>query len=564
VTPIIYAVAAVAAIVTHSAQAQDKTTTALQRCQDLKGLTIAPGDIGLPTKGASVTQADRAPVAEPKPSPDGEFGLPIPERCIVQGKIEPVDPNAPPVTFNVNLPNNWNGKALQSGGGGLGGALITAPNQKGSGRFDPIPLDLPYPITLGYVTFGDDDGHQGPDVSFTKSDEALRNWASEAHKKTRDVALAIIRAAYGRAPDRLYFSGESAGGREAVIMAQKFPRDYDGIIATSPVLSWYAIHLADNAIRDRLIQGWLDAKAISLIAEKTRATCDEADGLKDGVIARYMECPNNVAALRCPEGKPGDGCLSDAQISAVNAIREPWSMIVPLAHGVTRYAGFGVTGDEDGERYQYAFYTVGTERPSQPLESGRGFEPKRGAVLNFSNLLVRHTIVQDSAFDPYQFDPRPYAKRIQYLSALFDATNPDLSEFRNRGGKMIILQPSADNAVGTPMIAEYYRSVVAKMGQEATDEMLRFYVGHGGGHNVTGTSQVDTLTLLENWIEKGQSPPDAVTAYNVDTNTLKRLRSMPACRYPSYSKYNGSGDPNSAESFTCEKRPDPLAFDPKP
>jgi hypothetical protein len=105
----------------------------------------------------------------------------------------------------------------------LGGALITAPSQKASGRFDPMPLDQPYLITLGYVTFGDDDGHQGPDVSFMKSDEAMRNWASDAHKKTRDVAFAIIKAAYGKAPDRVYFSGESAGGREAVMMAQRFP-----------------------------------------------------------------------------------------------------------------------------------------------------------------------------------------------------------------------------------------------------------------------------------------------------------------------------------------------------
>lgn len=120
--------------------------------------------------------------------------------------------------------------------------MITGPNQKAAGRIDPIPLDLPYPVTLDYVTFGDDDGHQGPDVGFTKSDEALRNWASGAHKKTRDVALAIITTAYGKEPDRLYITGESAGGREAVIMAQRFPRDYDGIIATSPVLSWYAIH----------------------------------------------------------------------------------------------------------------------------------------------------------------------------------------------------------------------------------------------------------------------------------------------------------------------------------
>lgn len=110
--PIVYVVAAAAAVGAQVAQAQDGATMALLRCQDVKGLTIASSDISLPTKGASVTQADRAPLAEPKPSPDGEFGLPIPDRCTVQGRIEPLDPAAPPITFNINLPITWNGKAL--------------------------------------------------------------------------------------------------------------------------------------------------------------------------------------------------------------------------------------------------------------------------------------------------------------------------------------------------------------------------------------------------------------------------------------------------------------------
>jgi feruloyl esterase len=535
---------------------------ALKRCEDLIRLRVVAGDIGLPTLGARVDKADRMPELSPYVDPDGEHLLPTAPRCVVQGTIVSVDANAPPIRYAVNLPLQWNGRALHSGGGGLNGVVITAPGNKASGRFDPIPLDRPYPISLGYVTFGSDSGHQNPDTTFMRSDEALRNWGGDELKKTRDVALKIIQAAYGRAPTHVFFTGESAGGREALIAAQRFGADYDGIIAVSPVLAWNTIHLADNNLRDKLIQGWLDAPAIKLLAEQTRANCDDADGLKDGVIARYMECRNEVAALRCPDGRTGTRCLSEAQIASVNAIREPWANAVVMAHGVTRYAGYGVTGDEDSPRYQYAFYPVGTVPPSQPLPPGRGFEPQRGAILNFAAFWVRHAIVRDEKFDPYLFDPRPHAQRIQYLSALFDATDPDLSTLAKRNGKLIILQPSADNAVGTPMVAEYVRSVVAKMGPAATDRLLRLYIGAGGGHNVTGPSQLDTLSLLEDWVLKNRTPPDAVTAVEMGPSDLTVRRSMPACRYPAYARYVGNGDPNSAANFRCTARPDPLAFSP--
>jgi feruloyl esterase len=547
-----------------SATAQAPSGTALARCEDLAGLTLEAARIGLPTGGAVVKQASRlgpeGPIADKSKDPDGEQRLPKPARCLLQGEILPVDAKAPPIRFAVNMPLQWNGKALQSGGGGLGGAVITAPEQKASGRIDPVPLDAPYPLSLGYATFGSDGGHQGPDVGFIRNDEALRNWAGDALKKTRDVAIALITAGYGRTPDRTYFTGESAGARESLWVAQRYPRDYDGIIATSPVLSWTYIHLADNAMRTALAQGWLDADAIRLIAANTRKACDELDGLKDGVVARYMECPNTVAELRCPDGKPGSGCLSDAQINAVNTIRRPWAMDFPLAHGVTRYPGFGTTGDEDGRLYQWDFYTVGKERPGVPLEPGRGFERGRGAVLNFSNVWVRHAIAQDERFEPYWFDPLPFRERIQYLSALFDATDPDLGPLRTRGAKLIMYQPSADNAVGTPMVAEYYRSIVAAMGQDGADQVMRFYVGPGGGHNATGISQIDTLSLLEAWVERGTAPPDQITAVDIDPDTLRRGRSMPACRYPAFARYDGKGNPDAAESFRCTARPDPLAY----
>ncbi|HZY18465.1 MAG TPA: tannase/feruloyl esterase family alpha/beta hydrolase [Ramlibacter sp.] len=556
------AAAATAAALLAGCASQPATPTvpapiALRQCEALAGMTVPAGAIGLPTRGAVIATAERAAQVSPYRDAEGEHLLPTPARCLVQGRVLPVDPAAPPIQFAINLPlSNWNGRALQSGGGGLGGQVITAPGSKASGRFDPNPVNVPYPITLGYATFGSDGGHPRGDFRFTRSDEAMRNWAHEELKKTRDTALAVIEAAYGRRPSHVFFSGESAGGREALRAAQVYPQDYDGVIATSPVISWYPVHLFDNQVRDRLADGgFLDARAIRLVAERTRASCDLQDGLQDGVVARYLECPNDAAQLQCAPGQPGGSCLSGAQVAAVNALREPRQLPVPFAHGVTRFPGFAVTGDEDGSGWQWPFYPIGLEAPSRPLPPGMGFEPRRGAILNFGAFLIRHTIVQRDDFDPFGFDARPHAERILQLSRLFDATDPDLSRFAARGGKLILVHPSADNAAPLTMAAEWYGSVVGRLGQAATDGMLRFYVPAGGSHNVGGTSQVDALAMLEDWVLRGRLPPDAPVAFNLGLEDMRFIRSMPACRFPAYPRYDGSGDPNQASSFTCVPRP---------
>jgi feruloyl esterase len=532
---------------------------ALRQCEALAGLQLAPARIGLPTGGAVVTSAQRAPAVAPYKDPEGEHLLPTPERCLVLGEIRPVTAGAPPIKFAVNLPlANWNGRALQSGGGGMGGQLITAPGNKASGRFDPNPLDVPYPVTQGYATFGSDNGHP-PGIqshAFTRSEEAIRNWGHEELKKTRDTALAIIEAAYGRKPTHVFFSGESAGGREAVKAAQVYPQDYDGVIATSPVLSWNAIHLADNRMRDRLIDGWLDAAAIKLIADRTRASCDAGDGLKDGVIAKYLACANDVAQLQCKPGDAPGSCLTRAQVASASAQREPFDVGVPLAYGVTSFPGYAVTGDEDGEGWQWRFYPVGQEPPTRDLKPGTAWEPRRGATLNFAAYWIRHVIVGRDDFNPTRFDPKPYAQRLRELSELFDALDPDLARFAAHGGKLIIVHPSADNAAPLSMTAEYYGSVVRRMGPEATDRFLRLYVPAGGSHNVGGTSQVNALAMLEDWVLRGRTPPDAPVAYNLSLTDMRLLGAMPACRFPAYPQYDGRGDPREAASFRCMPRPD--------
>ena len=343
------------------------------------------------------------------------------------------------------------------------------------------------------------------------------------------------------------------------MMTQRFPEAYDGVIAVTPVLSWNYTHIADNNIRSKLMEGWLDAGDIAFIADRTRALCDADDGLVDGIVGRYMDCRMDAQALRCPDGDEGKNCLSGAQIVAVDAIREPWSMSVPLANGVNRFPGYGVTGDEDGPENQWSFYMVGTDPAPYPLPPGRGFEHGVGAILNFAGVWVRHAIVQDETYEPHRYYPPAHTERIQYLSGLFDATAPDLSPLRDRGGKLLIMQQPADNAVSTTMVAEYYRSVVAAMGEAAADDVIRLYVSPGGTHNGSGVAQTDMLGLLEAWVEDGEAPPPEIPVHDIDPQTLETKRSMVACVYPMYTRYDGVGDTNDSASYACTERPDPLA-----
>ena len=544
-----------------AASAQPDGGIALQECDSFEGLAVPAAAIGLPTRGATVLVAERLAAQPRTVAENGEIVLPLPAYCRLAGEIASIDARAPEIQFNINLPLTWNGRAMQSGGGGLGGAVNTAPGEKASGRWDPQPVTDAYPLTRGWVTFGGDEGHRRGDISFIYNDEALRNWAGDALNKIHDVALRLIDRAYGQSPDYMYFNGESAGGKEALYVAQRHAADYDGIMAVSPVLSWTYIHIADNYIRSRLVDNWLDADDIKLIADATRAACDADDGLADGILARYLDCRMNPYDLVCPGGGTGQGCLSTGQVRTLNAIREPWVMSVPLAYGVDRFAGFGITGDEDGPENQYAFYMVGTEPPAYPLPAGRGFQPGLGAIMNFGAVWVRHVMAQDETFEPYDFYPPAYANRIQYISGLFDSTNPDLSPLRERGGKLMILHHSADNAVSTPMVAEYYRSVVARLGQVAADDVLRLYIGPGGAHNGTGVAQADTLGPLVAWVERGELPPVEIPIYDIDPATHETRRGMVACAYPRYAHYEG-GDRNVAAGFSCRDRKDPLAYDP--
>ncbi|HEX3138791.1 MAG TPA: tannase/feruloyl esterase family alpha/beta hydrolase, partial [Rhizobacter sp.] len=203
-------------------------------CTSLNGMSVAAASIGLATTGAVVTSTEVVPAAGSGPTQVGEY-------CKVLGDINPVDPAAPKIKFQLNLPTTWNSKAMMFGGGGYNGTIAT-----GTGAVSAGPADKPGPLGAGYATFGSDSGHQANattsrDGAFGVNDEAVRNFSSEALKKTHDVALALIKARYAASPQKTYFAGGSTGGREALIAVSTWPQDFDGAIVLFP--AWDAVSL---------------------------------------------------------------------------------------------------------------------------------------------------------------------------------------------------------------------------------------------------------------------------------------------------------------------------------
>src|SRR3954454_1695556 len=248
--------------------------SAVVNCTDLASLRIPASEIGLPNGGATITSAQIATVpADPSnPATTRDY-------CKVLGAVAPVDPNAPPVNFEVNLPADWNGKAVQYGGGGLNGVLIT-----GLAPLRDARRDTPVPVARGFATWGTDSGHDNKQLpeprAFALNDEALVNMAYASYKKTRDVGVRIAAAFYDRAPAKVYYYGGSEGGREALTMAQRFPNDFDGIVSVVPVSNYTGA----NLMRAKLAQlqresGWINPAKVKLIHNAVNATCDKLDAL---------------------------------------------------------------------------------------------------------------------------------------------------------------------------------------------------------------------------------------------------------------------------------------------
>jgi hypothetical protein len=510
-------------------------------CAGLARLAIPAPVISLPTTGGRVTAASDT---------TGVLGGKTIRFCQVDAELFPVDPAAPAIRMRVALPAAWNHRALMFGGGGYNG---TIPDPASNVPFGPA--DQPVPLARGYATFASDSGHQqnpaappSLDGSFGANDEALRNFAAgDALKKTHDASLFLIRHGYGTAPAEVYFAGGSTGGREALVVAQRWPAAFDGVISAFP--AW-------NNLAELLDLGYL-AQVLSrpgafpgpekqtLLHTSVVNACDGLDGVEDQVVSNPDGCRFDPRALRCPGGADaGPACLSDPQIGAVTAMSSPFRWPYRIAGGETGYPGFPFLSGAD---MRTPFLGFGTTAPADPMPVTSGYG------MQYWDQWVKYFLTRDPGYRSLDVDPRHPGKwlgRISALSTIEDRNNADLRPFARAGGKLILLHGAADELVSPRSTSDYYSRVRAVAGPRATEEFSRYYVVPGANHANFGTPAFaagwDSLTALERWAGHGQAPRKPVVT------DVTHHRTRPLCAYPDWPRYR-AGDPDSASSFDCTR-----------
>lgn len=516
-------------------------------CSGLAGVS----DGAMRIDSAAMQAPSPLTVAEKAGSPAARVVPANPAFCKVLGHLEARDPQAPPIKFEINLPLDWNGRSLQYGGGGFNGVLIT-----GLGLPPAYPFDKASPLARGFVTYGTDSGHESkpgePPQTFALSDEAFEHFAHVAYKKVRDAAVAVMKSAYGKAPDKMYFMGSSEGGREALTMAQRYPDDFDGIFARVPVINWVGLQHAGT--RGGLVtmgEGWISPAQVKLVAEAVRQSCDKADGVADGLIANPVDCKASfkLDGLRCPDGKSGEACLSDAQIKAIATLHAPYKFPFALANGLDDYPGWGISG-EDTEGFASAggwiSWWLGKAAPTQPPT------PANGIAWVFGTGGTQYVFARDPKLDVTKYKPEDYKDRLLQVSQLMDSTDPDLSRFRARGGKLVMLEHMADYAQSPYAGIRYFESVERKLGKAETAEFARLYTAPGVDHVGNGApANVDMLSVLVDWVETGKAPDDlAVVEQKIEAPAFTVTRSLPLCRWPAWPRYK-AGPVEQAASFVC-------------
>lgn len=531
---------AVGFLILLAANAGASESTRVINCEDLAHETVPPEDIGLPTLGA---QIDTAATVALDASRDAD------DFCRITGRIKAVNPSTPDIRFDVNLPRHWNGRALQIGGGGYGGVVVS-----GTGLMPFSPDQAP--LARGYVTFGDDSGHVGNSAlaDFGLVDDAVINFGYAHLKKSHDVALALIFRNYGHAPERMYFAGGSTGGREGYTVMQRYPDDYDGVIANSPALNFSGIRLIGLKMGQaeyRSPGGFVPPALLELVYKKTLAVCDALDGAVDGIVSDVVSCrtrePEIVQALRCTHAaakSSHDDCLTDAQIATLVVMRDGLTVPYRLAWDDNRYPGYNV--------FQGTLLTSGL---------GLAHEPNRAAQLTFygngylytqGDGYVRYFVARNATFDALNLDvssPGKYREQLVELAHTIGAMNPDLRRYVARGGKLITLQGLADEVTSPNQTIAYHEKLVSEMGVETVNSFMRLYMVPGFQHgNGVFIPSVDLLGALDAWVTQGIAPENLV-ATDVASTTTGRTR--PLCRYPSFPRYLGEGDLRRAASFRC-------------
>jgi len=505
------------------------TPEKMQNCNSLTGTDFS----GIQDASAQVTEA--VFVA----SSDAWSGY-----CRVTGYV------SSQVGIKVGLPTTWNGKFLELGCDGHCGTLDN----------ESFLEKCSAALRKGYACITSDAGHRGAIVDAVWSRDSLTarmDWGFRAPHVVALAGKAILQRFYNRAPAYAYFSGCSTGGREALQEAQRFPWDFDGIIAGDP-----PIRLADLYVtfawgqrvgRDASGKPLLNIDDLKLLTEGALKRCDMDDGLKDGIISWPFECPFRPADLACNVGHTSK-CLAPDKIRVAEQIYSG-----PVDHqGRSLFGAGAVPGSETGEpaleRFggNWGIYYLGSAR-SPALYGTLTQEGLK--YLFFSPAQQPSWTIQEFDFD------RDY-KRLDVMESLYDSSNPDLSRFKNEGGKLLIYEGLNDLSVLPQWVIQYFEKVQRVLGGTAqTQAFARMFLLPGVEHcdGGPGADTVDYLTYLENWVERGEAPEKLIAAHLKNPNSsgaaafpldpAKVAFTRPVFPYPTRVRYSGHGDPHDAANF---------------
>jgi feruloyl esterase len=494
-------VAAVAVVAPRSVLAQDACANVPTLAKSLPGTTIVS--------------------SKPVPASPQRRGPSIPAFCEVQATISPVAGSHIGAVYR--LPVNWNGKVLGIGGGGFAGNLTIGAAAEGLSR--------------GYAIVQNDLGHEStaaldPKFAITAPGkpnvEAIIDFGHRATHVATDVGKKLVTSYYGRAPQHSYWQGCSTGGRQGLAEIQRYPADYDGVIAGAPV---YTPLVYSNAILR--VQAFhktpgsnLLPEHVPLIQKHVLAACDGKDGIADGIITDPRSCTWDPGELAC-KGAASADCLTQAQVETVRRV---------YAGVKTKDGKFAAMPLMRGGESDWVARMIGTK------EQPRGLNAVLGAPF------MSYIVKSDPAYDLMTFDPERDMKALSSgLAAEVHQQNPDISAFVRRGGKLLLWHGFNDPGPSPLSTIEYFDQVRQKV--PAAKDSVRLFLAPGVLHcgGGPGPDRFDTLTAMERWVEQGAAPGAMIATKSNSFVPFAR----PVCAYPQLPRYSGRGDPYDASNFNC-------------
>lgn len=464
-----------------------------------------------------------------------EAGDAGPAHCRVAGVIETE------INFELLLPLQWNGRFMMGGGGGYVGSIQNSALAYGAGGGA---------LERGYATVGTDTGHVGDALDgdwALDNPERQENFGHRAVHLTAVTAKAIIERHYARPPEYSYFVGCSRGGGQAMMETQRYPEDFDGLVAGAPAYHWTGFTAGFLQSRQKMYPGGdVSRRAITqanleLLGTNILAACDALDGVEDGILTDPRTCPFRPTDLPHCVGAAQPDCVTAEQLAAIEAVYAP-----PTSNGESIFVGFPLGGEHDPGGWD-------TSVLGQNVAATGGRD-------GFSIDMYKNFVFSDPDWDYTEYDFSNWHDDVAETDSILNAVDTDLTEFKDAGGKIIFWTGWSDLAISALGTIDYFEALSAADPDAA--EYSRLYMLPGMFHCAGGPApdRADWIEAIRAWVEDDQPPQQLVSMQLDEAGNTTRTR--PICPYPQVATYRGYGDTNVERSFTCAAPKPPPAVEP--